>query len=127
MDRIDRIANEMRRVISDIIQNDIKDPRIPTVTSVVAVKLAKDLKYAKVYVSVYGSEAEKASALLALKSSSGFIRHEIGQKMIIRYVPELTFCIDESIERGAYMSQRIAQVRRADEKGAADGGEKEME
>ena len=126
MDRIALIANELRSVISDIIQNDIKDPRIPTVTSVVAVKLAKDLKYAKVYVSVYGSEAEKASALLALKSSSGFIRHEIGQKMIIRYVPELTFCIDEYIERGAYMSQRIAQVRRAAEKGAAGGGEKGM-
>ncbi len=114
MDRITRIASEMRRVISDVIQNELKDPRIPFMTSVLDIKLAKDLKYAKVYISVLGSEAEKAQVQAALKNSSGFIRHEIGQRMIIRYVPELTFVLDESIERGAYMSGLIDATIRKD-------------
>ncbi|MBR5500676.1 MAG: 30S ribosome-binding factor RbfA, partial [Clostridia bacterium] len=63
MDRTDRIASEMKRVISDIIRNEVKDPRIPLITSVTNIKLAKDLKYAKVYISVYGDEAQKAGAM----------------------------------------------------------------
>ena len=59
MDRTERIAGEMRRALSDILRNDLKDPRIPTVTSVTNIKLAKDLKYAKVYISIYAGEKEK--------------------------------------------------------------------
>lgn len=115
MDRTVRIAAEMQRVVSDIIRNDLKDPRIPLMTSVMNIKLAKDLKYAKIFVSVYGTDEEKAQALAALKSSSGYIRHEIGQRMIIRALPELTFAIDESMERGAYMSRLIDEVIGNDE------------
>ena len=61
MDRTERIAGEMRRALSDILRNDLKDPRIPTVTSVTNIKLAKDLKYAKVYISIYAGEEEKKS------------------------------------------------------------------
>lgn len=62
MDRTERIAGEMRRALSDILRNDLKDPRIPTVTSVTNIKLAKDLKYAKVYISIYAGEKEKKAA-----------------------------------------------------------------
>ena len=58
MDRIARISGEMKRVLSDIIRNDLKDPRIPVITSITNVKLTRDLKYAKVYVSLYGTEEE---------------------------------------------------------------------
>lgn len=112
MDRTQRIAEEMRRVISDIIRNDLKDPRIPVVTSIIDIKLAKDLKYAKVYVSVYASEEEKKEAIEALKKSSGFIRYTLGQKMIIRALPELTFVLDESLEYGSYMNRRIDQLKK---------------
>ncbi|MBO5418378.1 MAG: 30S ribosome-binding factor RbfA [Clostridia bacterium] len=115
MDRTVRIAAEMQRVISEIIRNDLKDPRIPLMTSVMNIKLAKDLKYAKVYVSVYGTEEEKKAAIAALKNSAGYIRREIGQRMIIRALPELTFTLDESLERGAYMSKLIDQVVKNDE------------
>jgi ribosome-binding factor A len=115
MDRTVRIAAEMQRVISEIIRNDLKDPRIPLMTSVMNIKLAKDLKYAKVYVSVYGNDEEKKAALAALKNSAGYIRREIGQRMIIRALPELTFALDESLERGAYMSKLIDQVVKKDE------------
>ena len=114
-DRIIRIANEMRKVISDLLMYELKDPRIPVMTSVMHIKLAKDLKYAKVYVSVYGTDEEKAKAIAALKSSSGFIKHEIGKRMIIRAMPELTFEIDNSIERGAYMSEMIDKTIKKDD------------
>ncbi len=111
MDRTDRIASEMKRVISDIIRNEVKDPRIPLITSVTNIKLAKDLKYAKVYISIYGDESQKAGAMNALKSSAGFIRRLIGQKMTIRALPELNFELDTSIEYGSYISEKIAQLK----------------
>lgn len=114
MERTDRIAAEMKRVVSDIIRTELKDPRIPVVTSVTRLKLAKDLKFAKIYVSFYGSEADKKGAMQALKASVGLIRYQIGQKMTIRALPELTFALDESIEYGSYMSERISQVRAED-------------
>ena len=114
MERTDRIAAEMKRVVSDIIRTELKDPRIPVVTSVTRLKLAKDLKFAKIYVSFFGDEAEKKAAMQALKASAGLIRYLIGQKMAIRTLPELNFALDESIEYGSYMVERIAQVRAED-------------
>ena len=114
MERTDRIAAEMKRVVSDIIRTELKDPRIPVVTSVTRLKLAKDLKFAKIYVSFLGSDAEKKAAMQALKASSGLIRYQIGQKMTIRALPELNFALDESIEYGSYMTERIAQVMAED-------------
>ncbi len=110
MDRTERIAGELRRVLSDIIRNDLKDPRIPTVTSITNIKLAKDLKYAKIYISIYAPEEEKKEALAALQRSAGFIRKSLGQKMIIRTLPELMFVLDESIEYGSYMTKKIDEL-----------------
>lgn len=109
-DRTIRIANEMRKVISDILMYELRDPRIPQMTSVVKVDLTKDLKFAKVHVSVFGNEAEKASCMLALKKSAGYIRREIGKRMIIRALPELSFELDESMEYGAYITELIDKV-----------------
>lgn len=112
MDRTERIAGEMRRALSDIIQNELKDPRIPLVTSITNIKLAKDLKYAKIYISVFAGDEEKKAAIEALKGSSGFIRRALGQKMIIRSLPELTFVLDESLEYGAYMNKKIDEINK---------------
>lgn len=112
MDRTERIAGEMRRALSDIIRNDLKDPRIPTVTSITNIKLAKDLKYAKIFISIYGTQDDKKAALDVLKGSSGFIRRELGQKMIIRTLPELTFALDESIEYGSMMTRKIDELHK---------------
>lgn len=112
MDRTERIAGEMRRALSDIIQNELKDPRIPLVTSITNIKLAKDLKYAKIYISVFAGDEEKQAAIEALKGSSGFIRRALGQKMIIRSLPELTFVLDESLEYGAYMNKKIDELNK---------------
>ncbi len=109
MSRIDRISEEVKKEISLIIQNELKDPRLPEFTSVLAVKVAGDLRYANVYISVMGNDNDKKSALTALKSASGFIRKEIGQRLMLRYSPELRFSIDNSIEYGVNISKLIDQ------------------
>ena len=106
-DRMVRISEEIKREISDIIQKDIKDPRIPEIISVVAAKATKDLRYVKVYVSVLGSDKEKKDCAAALKSASGFIRREIGLRLKLRATPEPIFVIDDSIEHGVRISEII--------------------
>lgn len=121
-DRTGRISEEMKKEISSIIQNDIKDPRLPQMVSVVAVNVTRDLRYAKVFVSVLGEEKQKKEALQALKSAAGFIRREVGHRMEIRYSPELLFEIDSSIERGVYMSKLINDTIKDDSSKTGNGG-----
>jgi len=107
LERTDRIAGEMQKEIADLIRNTIKDPRLPGLVSVTAVRVTKDLRYAKVYVSVFGNEQEKKDALQALKHAAGFVRHEIGQRIQLRYTPEIQFVLDDSIEHGMHISGLI--------------------
>lgn len=110
VDRINRISEEVKREVSNIIHNEIKDPRLPGMVSVVAANVTKDLRYAKIYVSVLGSEEEKKNAMEALKSAAGFIRREIGHRIKLRYTPEIHFELDTSIEHGAYISKLINET-----------------
>lgn len=107
VNRIDRISEEVRRELSSIIQNDLKDPRLPKMISITAVNVTKDLKFAKVFVSVLANDEEKKNALAALKSGAGFIRRELSHRVQLRNTPELTFVLDDSIEKGAYISGLI--------------------
>jgi ribosome-binding factor A len=107
MDRTNRISEEMKKEISAIIHNELKDPRLPNMISVISAEVTRDLRYAKVFISVLGSEEDKKNALHGLKSAAGFIRREIGHRMQLRYTPELLFELDDSIERGAYISKLI--------------------
>ncbi len=107
IDRTNRISEEVRREISEIVQNELKDPRLSRMTSIISVNVTRDLRYAKVYVSVLGSEEEKKNTINGLKSAAGFIRREIGQRIQLRYTPELQFELDNSIERGVYLSKLI--------------------
>ncbi len=107
MDRTNRISEEMKKEVSNIIQNDLKDPRLPQMVSVISANVTRDLRYAKIFISVFGSEEEKKNALSALKSAAGFIRREVGHRMQLRYTPEMQFELDNSIEHGAYISKLI--------------------
>ncbi|MGI6085662.1 MAG: 30S ribosome-binding factor RbfA [Acetivibrionales bacterium] len=107
MERTDRLSEEIKRELSDLIRNQIKDPRLPEFVSITAVRVTKDLRYAKAYVSVLGDEEKKNDALTVLKNAAGFIRHEIGQRVNIRYTPEFSFILDDSIEKGMYISKLI--------------------
>lgn len=106
-DRITKISEAVKQEMSLIIKMELKDPRIPEFVSVVSADVTKDLKYAKVYVSVYGTEEEKQGAIEGLKNASGFVRKEIGSRLNLRNTPEIIFELDNSIERGAYLTDLI--------------------
>lgn len=108
--RIHQISEEVRRSLSDIIQNRIKDPRIPMMTSVSHVDVTGDLSYAKVYISVLGTNEERNNAIKGLESAKGFIKKELGRDVKLRAMPELLFINDDSIERGLEMSHLIDEV-----------------
>lgn len=105
--RSNRLSGEMRKAISEIVRNDVKDPRISELMSVTDVHVTEDLKHAKVYISDYN---DVETTLTALESAKGFIRREIGKKIKMRIIPELIFIRDDSIERGFYMSSLIDKV-----------------
>ena len=110
MERTDRLSEEIKRELSDLIRYQLKDPRLPDFVSITAVRVTRDLRYAKVYVSVFGDDDKKNGAIAALRSASGFIRHEIGQRLNIRYTPEFSFVLDDSIEKGMYISKLIDET-----------------
>jgi ribosome-binding factor A len=109
--RINRINEEVKREISSIIMQ-LKDPRINSLTSVVAVDVTKDLRYAKVYVSVLGDEKSQEETINGLTSAAGFIRREIGHKLKLRNTPEISFIADRSIEHGAKINKILKDLEK---------------
>lgn len=110
--RLGRISEEVKRVISEIIANNIKDPRVNSMTTVTKVEVTRDLRFAKIYISVLGDEKAKQETILGLDNAKGFIRREISNKIDLRYAPEPMFYLDESIEQGIYMSRLIDEVNK---------------
>lgn len=105
--RIDMIAEEIRREADRIIREDLHDPRISGTWCITRAEVTRDLRFAKVYISVL--ESEKADTLLdALKGAAGYVRRGLNKAMSLRYTPELLFVRDENIAYGV----RIAQVLR---------------
>ncbi|WP_026485878.1 30S ribosome-binding factor RbfA [Caldanaerobius polysaccharolyticus] len=118
--RANRVAEEIKKVISDLIKNQLKDPRIAPLTSVTHVDVSKDMRHAKVYVSVYGSDEERAATIEALKKASGFLRKEVGSKIKTFYTPEIDVQLDNSIERGIHITKLIDNLRNEVEKNDGD-------
>jgi ribosome-binding factor A len=107
-----RINEEVLRELSNIIRGEVKDPRISTLCSVVAVEVAPDLKTAKVYISVLGDEKAQADTMEGLRSSASFIRHKLATNVNLRNTPELRFVLDQSIAYGVRMSKLIDDVNK---------------
>ena len=107
--RTDRINEEIKKELSNIIR-DLKDPRIPMMTSVVNVSVTNDLRYAKAYVSVMGTDEEKKASIKGLQAASGFIRREIGSRIKLRCVPEFSFELDTTIEYGAHINKLLNDI-----------------
>jgi ribosome-binding factor A len=108
--RIDRVNELLRSELSELISREIKDPRLSGLISVTEVDTTADLRHAKVFVSVFGREDERRSSLEALRSATGFLRREVAQRVTFRYMPELEFHLDSSIERGDRIMQLLKQV-----------------
>ncbi|MCH5212924.1 MAG: 30S ribosome-binding factor RbfA [Oscillospiraceae bacterium] len=110
MARIDRINGEVMRELAGVIR-ELKDSRIPLMTSVVAVNVTNDLRYCKAYISVMGDEATKKKAIEGLKSAAGFIRREMGKRVDLRYTPEFIFELDNSIEHGSHIDKLLKGMK----------------
>lgn len=107
--RAERLGELVLAEISRLITREIKDPRIGFVTFT-RVDMSDDLRHAKVFASIIGSAPEKARTLQGLSSATGYIRRHLGRALHLRYTPEITFLLDESLEHGAKIAQLLRQL-----------------
>lgn len=105
-----RINQEVQKELSVLIDQELKDPRIHPMTSVVAAEVAPDLKTARIYISVLGDDQAKKNTLQGLKSAAPFLRGQLARTVNLRNTPQLLFVLDESIEHGVAMSRLIDEV-----------------
>ncbi|MCR5542827.1 MAG: 30S ribosome-binding factor RbfA [Eubacterium sp.] len=105
-----RVNSDVQRVISHIIEFEIKDPRVSSFVSVVKCDVTNDLKECKCYISVLGSEEDGESTIKGLNSANGFIRKRLAESLNLRYTPSIEFKLDKSIEYGVMMSKKIDSI-----------------
>jgi ribosome-binding factor A len=118
--RIQRTNEDIRLALSELLRS-VKDPRVNQgMISVTSVNVTGDLRWCKVYLSVYGLKSEK-EFMKGLKSASGWLRHEIGARLSLRNVPELVFELDHSIEHGAHINELISELHIPEETDENDG------
>lgn len=108
--RQERIAASIRDIVSELLMRRLKDPRIGF-ASIVNVEVNRDLSIAKVYVSVLGSDEDKARTMEGLRSAQGLIRSEVSKALRIRHAPEIHFVLDEGIEHSLRVSQLLSQIK----------------
>ena len=122
--RVDRLNSLLKEVIADTIRLMVKNPKVNQLITVTHVDITKDLHFAKVYVSVIGTDADKKETLEALQSAAGFIAVQASKQIVIRYFPALTFKLDNSVEKHMRIEEllnKIAEEKNAREKSDADG------
>lgn len=112
--RVNRVAEQMKKEVSDIIAHKIKDPRVGFVT-VTDVEVTGDLQQATVFISVLGDEEQKEASLVGLEKAKGFIRSEIGKRIRLRKTPELFFEFDESIQYGNRIDELLMKLKKSEQ------------
>jgi ribosome-binding factor A len=113
--RIERVNSLIRQELSELLQQQVKDPRLSNFIAVTEVITSSDLKHAKVFVSSIGSEEEKQRVLAALDSASSFFRRELSKRLKLRYTPEMNFQWDNSIERGDHLLKLIDGIAQGED------------
>ncbi len=108
--RPERLAEAIKKEISELLREELKDPRIGFV-SITSVEVSKDLRCASVYASVFGEPAQQKASIDALQKAQGFIRGELGRRIRLRYTPEITFKLDQSISRGSRIIALMEEIR----------------
>ena len=108
--RLERVAEELKREIGKIIQDELNDPRVGFAT-ITKVELTRDLRNAKVYFSLYGTEKQLRDTKIGLKRSAGFIRSLVGKRIRLRYTPEITFKVDEGAKHSVEISQVLQSIK----------------
>ena len=107
--RMNKVDEEIKREISKIISQELKNPNITGLISVTKVKTSSDLKSAKIYISILNSKSKK-NTLQGLKNATGFIRTELAKRIVLRYTPELIFELDETMEYGAKIDNILKDI-----------------
>ncbi len=107
--RIARINDLIRSELADIIARELKTP-LPGVVSVTEVQTTPDLRHARVFISIMGTEEERKAAFISLQRAAGFLRHMLAERLSLRYTPELALQLDISMERGAHILELIREV-----------------
>ena len=107
--RTDRVSVLIQRELSDIIQRELKDPRVGFCT-ISQVEVSADLKYADVKVSVVGNKRQKQNSIIGLKSAAGFLRREVVQRIGLRHAPELRFELDDSVDQLMRIDYLLKQI-----------------
>lgn len=108
-----RVGEQLQRELAQLLQFEVKDPRVAGVT-IQAVDASRDLSFAKVFYTVMGDDKDLAQVQQGLEKSAGFLRRELGQRLVMRHVPSLVFKYDDSIVRGSNLSQLIDEAVAAD-------------
>lgn len=124
--RIERINSLLREVISEVIRGDVKNPHLKAIWTITAVETTKDLRHAKVFVSVMGTESEKEETLRALESARGFIAVAASKKIVIRFFPELHFILDDGASHQARIEEILSNIRKQEEPKEGEPGEGEL-
>ena len=120
--RADRVADQIRMEVADILMRKIKDPRVRSVT-VTDVELTKDLRIARVFVTAMGTDAETKDVFAGLAKASGFVRSELGRRLTLRYLPEVVFMKDISGPRGDRVLELLDQIHVKEEEAGQTAGE----
>ncbi len=121
--RTQRISEEVLRALASAIRS-VKDPRLQNgLVSITRCEVTGDLRYAKVFISVLGSEDDAKEVMRGLKSASGWLRREVGSRVQLRYAPELVFTLDHSITHGAHISEVLHRLDREGKLGESEEDE----
>lgn len=113
--RTGRVSEQIKKELSVLIQTEMKDPRVGFIT-VTGVEVPNDLSQAKVYLSVFGDNDQKSNSLKALEQAKGFLRSELGKRILLRHTPDLIFKIDESIAYGSHIEKLLGEISQDGEK-----------
>lgn len=112
--RADKVGDLIRKEISEILLGDLKDPRIGFVT-ITKVAVSDDLRAARVYYSVFGDEDQKEESYQGLESAKGYVKRELGRRVRLKYIPEIHFLFDDSLEYGEHIEELLRGVKHSDE------------
>jgi len=123
--RIERLNSLFKEVISDMIRKHVKDPRLPELLTVTEVDVSNDLHYAKVYISVIGTEEDKERAVQILQGASRMIAHYSNKEVTVRYFPDLTFYVDTQLEKQFQIQSLLYNIEQERETRSKDGGDAE--
>lgn len=109
--RIDRLNSLLKEVITEVIRRDVHNPLVNEFVAVSRVDISKDLRHAKVYISMIGTEVEKKNTLEALQSGAGFISIIASKKVVMRFFPTLTFSIDDTVDKHMRIEELLKEIR----------------